>query len=250
VDGYGPTTYGDGFADVYDDWYADVSPPAQTAAFVAERVDGLVVELGSGTGRLAGPLLAAGAPVVGLDASLAMLRRSRDRHPPVPVVVADMAEQPFRPTCAGGVLLAFNTLFNLPDRVLQRHALRQAALLVAPHGVVIVEAFVPADDTDEDADVDDRVDVVRLESDLVVLRVSRTDRSAGTVSGHHVELRDGEPVRLRPWHLRFTGPAGLDALAATAGLALVERCADWTGAPFDERSHTHVSVYRATGTHH
>ena len=241
MDGYRPTTYGDGFADVYDEWYADVSPPAETAAFVADRVDGLVIELGSGTGRLAGPLSAAGVPVVGLDASTAMLDRSRRRHAGVPVVAADMAEQPFRPGVASGVLLAFNTLFNLPSSALQRRALQQAAAALRPGGVVVIEAFVPGAGA---AARSSHVDVVRLDADVVVLQVSRTDPADGTVSGHHVELRDGEPVRLRPWHLRFTDPDGVDQLAASAGLELVERLADWTGSVFGDASGTHVSVYR------
>ncbi len=244
MDGYRPTTYGDGFADVYDDWYTDISAPEETARFLAARIDGLVIELGSGTGRLAGPLREAGVLVVGLDASAAMLARSLRSHPGVPVVAADMAEQPFRAGVAAAVLVAFNTLFNLPTAALQRQALRQAAALVEPGGMVVIEAFVPAGDLADGNETADHVDVVRLDADLVVLRVSRTDPGEGTVSGHHVELRDGAPVRLRPWHLRFTDPTGLDALASSAGLELVERAADWSGAPFDDHSEVHVSVYR------
>ena len=244
MDGYGRSTYGDGFADVYDDWYADVTDPAATAAFVAGRVGGLVVELGSGTGRLAAPLRAAGVPVVGLDASDAMLRHSRRRDPGVPVVLADMAEPPIRPRSVAGVLVAFNTLFNLPTPAGQRAALRQVADALVDDGLAIVEAFVPGD---PDPSTRDRVDIARLDADSVVLRVSRTDHASGTVAGHHVELRDGAPVRLRPWHLCFTDPAGLDRLAESAGLELVERFGDWASTPFDDGCATHVSVYRPGG---
>ena len=259
VDGYGPATYGDAFADVYDDWYADVSPPEATAAFVVRRTTGVVVELGSGTGRLAAPLRALGVTVVGLDASEAMLRRSVLRDASLPVVVADMARHPFRAASAATVLIAFNTLFNLPTADLQVRALAGAASVLRPGGLVVVEAFVPS--TDEPADrpaddrpaddrpAEDRIDVVRLEADRVVLRISRTDHGAGTVSGQHVELRDGAPVRLRPWHLRFTDPDGLDQLARAAGLALHERFADWSETPFDEGSGSHVSVYRVPDRH-
>lgn len=241
MEGYRPTTYGDGFADVYDDWYGDVSPPGATARFVADRTTGPVLELGSGTGRLAGPLASHGVRVVGLDASTAMLDRSRATHPAVPVVVADMAEPPVRPGAVGAVLVAFNTLFNLPTRALQRRALDQARAAVRPDGAVIVEAFVPGDGAREGGD---RVEVARLHADVVVLRVSRTDPGTGVVSGHHVELRDGAPVRLRPWQLCFASPADLDRSATAAGLVPTERYADWDGAPFDDESTTHVTVYR------
>jgi SAM-dependent methyltransferase len=246
MEGYGPSTYGDAFADVYDDWYTELPPPTVTAEFVARRSTGLVVELGSGTGRLAGALGAAGLPVVGLDASTAMLRRSRHTHPHLPVVAADMAEQPFRRGVAGCVLVAFNTLFNLPTGAGQRAALHQAADLLAEGGAVVVEAFVPADLGDAGGG---HVDVVRSTDEVVVLSVSRTDPGRQTVWGHHVELRDGEPVRLRPWHVRFTDPDGVDALATSAGLELEARYGDWTGAPFDDRSTSHVSVYRHARRH-
>lgn len=244
MEGYRPTTYGDGFADVYDQWYGDITPPADTATFVAARARGLVIELGSGTGRLAGPLAARGVPVIGLDASEAMLRQSKVRARTVPVVAADMAEPPFRPGVASVVFVAFNTLFNLPSPALQRQALRHAAGLLAPGGSVIIEAFVPEGPTLDDASPRDHVDVVRLDADRVVLRVSRTDPNARTVSGHHIELRDNAPVRLRPWHLHYDDPAGLDRNAATAGLTCVERYQDWASTPFEDSSPTHVSVYR------
>ena len=78
MDGYGPGTYGDGFAAVYDDWYRDVSDAAATVAAIdtwagADRRP--IVELGVGTGRLAGPLARLGRSVIGIDASLAMITR-------------------------------------------------------------------------------------------------------------------------------------------------------------------------------
>ena len=32
--GFGPGTYGDAFADVYDEWYADISDVAATVAYL------------------------------------------------------------------------------------------------------------------------------------------------------------------------------------------------------------------------
>lgn len=245
MDGYRPTTYGDAFADVYDDWYADVSSPSETASFLRDRIDdpdGLVVELGSGTGRLASPIRATGLTVIGIDASIEMLRRSVALDRAVPVAAADMAEPPIRPGVAAAVLIAFNTLFNLPSRALQRAAIRRAAAMLRPGGFLVVEAFVPGEGASERSD---HVDVVRLDADSAVLRISRTDPEAGTVSGHHVELRNGEPVRLRPWHLHFTDPAGIDRLAESAGLALVERHGGWADEPFGSSSAIHVSVFSA-----
>ena len=77
-----PRAYGRSFADVYDAWYHDVSDLSGTLA-VVERFagDGPVVELGSGTGRLARPLADAGRQVVGVDASAEMHARLRAAMP-------------------------------------------------------------------------------------------------------------------------------------------------------------------------
>ena len=67
--------------------------------------------------------------------------------------------------------------------------------------------------------------------------------AAQTISGQHIEITEAG-VRLRPWLVRYASPAELDAMAAAAGLVLVERHADWHGAPFQDASDHHVSVYR------
>ena len=74
MEDYHPRTYGEAFADVYDEWYADVTDTAACVAAVARLAGGgPVLEMGAGTGRLALPLATAGADVWALDASRAML---------------------------------------------------------------------------------------------------------------------------------------------------------------------------------
>ena len=264
VEGLGPEAYGEAFADVYDDWYADVSDVDGTVAFVAERArraGGLpVLELGVGTGRLALPLAAAlagdGIGVRGLDASPAMVDRLRAKPGAdlVDVVVADMADVatavaarwPAAATSApappphGVVLVAFNTLFNLTSVEAQQRCLTGVAELLAPDGCLVVEAFVPA----ESPESRDAVTVRSMTADREVLSVSRADPDARRLQGQFVELVDGAPVRLRPWSLRYAPPDELDALAAGAGLVLAERWGGWRGEPFTDDDDVHVSVYR------
>lgn len=240
MEGYTSSSYGDRIADVYDSWYGDISPADATAAFVDEHTTGMILELGSGTGRLLAPLVGRGRSVIGLDTSVGMLARSVDAVRDAPVTAADMTAPPFAPATFGGVLVAFNTLFNVPSAEGQAAVFSSAAQLLEPGGCFIVETFVPVDGTG----TDDRVEVSRLEADRVILRVSCTDFDTGTVSGQYVDLVHGEPVTLRPWHLRFAPPDELDAMATAAGLVLVERVGGWDGRPFDVTSDVHVSVYR------
>ena len=71
-----------------------------------------------------------------------------------------------------------------------------------------------------------------------------TDPATQVVSGQFVELADGEPVRLRPYLLRYSQPSELDGWAIAAGLRLAERYADVERSPFTDDSPFHVTVYQ------
>ena len=60
MQGYDSTSYGTGFADVYDEWYADVTNVDATVRRMLDLAGpaGSIVELGVGTGRIAVPLAA------------------------------------------------------------------------------------------------------------------------------------------------------------------------------------------------
>ena len=147
--GYSASTYGDAFADVYDEWY----PAGADTAVVVEALrrlagGGPVLELGCGTGRLCLPLADAGLAVVGLDASAAMLARLR-RKPGadrLTLVEADMTDfevaTPPGPAPPGGpgaagfrlVFVAFNTFFNVASEEGQRACMRAVARHLQPGG--------------------------------------------------------------------------------------------------------------------
>jgi SAM-dependent methyltransferase len=258
VEGYGPETYGDRFADVYDDWYGEVSDVGATVAHVAALTGavggGPVLELGAGSGRLALPLAAAGLDVWALDASAAMVERLRAKPGAAAVhaVVGDMADLATLDAAGrdgpGGaaprfavVLCAFNTFFNLTSAAAQLACLRAVAARLAPGGRLVVEAFVPPPG-DEQAAAVGAVEPRHIGLDEVVLTVSRLDPAARTVTGQHVTLSEAG-VRLRPWVLHYVTPAGLDDLAAQAGLSLATRDGGWRGEPFTEASPAHVSSY-------
>jgi SAM-dependent methyltransferase len=254
VEGYRPSTYGDRFADVYDDWYGDVSDTGATvdrvAALAAEAGSGPVLELGAGSGRLAVPLAERGLTVWALDASAAMLARlaARPGGDRVVAVQGDMADLDLGPGAPPGfavVLCAFNTLFNLTDTDAQRRCLTRAGRVLAPGGRLVVEAFVPPPGGEDEAAVG-AVEPRHIGLDEVVLTVSRLDPAARTVTGQHVQITESG-VRLRPWVLHYAAPDELDALAAEAGLHLVERHAGWRGEPFTASSPVHVSTYARGG---
>jgi SAM-dependent methyltransferase len=242
MDDYGPETYGESFADVYDDWYGEVSDVEATVAGVAALADGgPVLELGVGTGRLAIPLAGTGLEVVGIDASAAMLGRlaAKPGGDRVRTIRADMAAPPVRPGHFAVAFAAFNTWFNLVDEDAQARAAASLASTLRPGGRVAIEGFVPP----VDGMTDGGVSVRDVATDRAVLTVSQHDQTAQRIRGQHVDI-SAAGIVMRPWMLHYRTPAQLDALFAAHGFALERRDAGWDGSPFDDRSDSHVSVYR------
>lgn len=244
MEGYDDATYGDRFADVYDDWYGDVTDVEACTALVTELAGAAgasapqVLELGVGTGRLAIPLAAA-VQVVGIDSSAAMLERlaAKPGGERVETVLGDMAAPPIGDRRFDVVLVAYNTLFNLIDPADQHRCLAAAAEHLAPGGSLLVEAFVP-----EPGRVASATTPRSITADRVVLSVSRSDPDRQEALGQYVDITEGG-IRLRPWHIRWSTPEQLDTMAAAAGLILAERWADWQRAPFGPDAAVHVSRY-------
>lgn len=259
--GYEPASYGDRFAEVYDDWYADVTDTDACVATVADlarqaassAADATtnpasavgsrprVLELGVGTGRLAIPLTSAGIDVTGVDVSQAMLTAmaAKPGGGDVRAVLGDMADPPVGDRRFHAVLIAYNTLFNLVEPGQQERCVARVARLLEPGGALVVEAFVP----DPDAGSGDAVTTRQVTADRVVLSVSRTDVGGSLAIGQYVDITE-QGIKLRPWQIRWSSPSQVDAMAVAAGLVAESRWSDWDRTPFGPDAPTHVSVYR------
>lgn len=247
MEGYQSSTYGDRFADVYDDWYGDITDAERCTEHLIGLVEhvggGPLLELGIGSGRLALPLVARGVEVHGIDASPGMLAllETKPGGRSIHATLGDMADLALvDPPPFAVVLVAFNTLFNLGTAAAQQQCLNRVAALLAPSGRLVIEAFVPRDDIDAASQA---VTPRQVTVDEVVLTVSQVDPDSQTITGQHIHVRESG-IRLRPWHLRYAGPDELDAMAEQAGLTLDTRCGGWRGEQFTSASGVHVSTYR------
>jgi SAM-dependent methyltransferase len=239
---YGASTYGDRIADVYDNWFQERMDPSGAVEFLAGLAGGgRALELGIGTGRVALPLAQRGVKVEGIDASEAMVAKLR--HKPggghIPVVVGDFADVAVEGTYHL-VYVPFNTFFALPSQADQIRCLGNVAAHLDEGGAFVIEAFVPDLTRYHNHQT---VTAKEVDSNAVVLDVSRHDPVTQTVQSSHVVLSDSG-VRLYPVSLRYAWPAELDAMALVAGLVLVDRFGDYDRRPFDANSTRHVSVYR------
>jgi SAM-dependent methyltransferase len=242
---YGPETYGDRIAPVYDSLYeADLDTDAAVDALVRLAGAGPVLELAIGTGRLAVPLAQRGVEVHGIDASREMVARLRAKPggADIPVTMGDFADVGVEGTYSL-VFVAFNTIFALLTQEDQVRCFANAAGRLGAGGRFVVEAFVP--DLAR-FDRGQRVGVTAVRLDGVDFEVSRHDAVAQRVDSQHVFVTEAG-TRLAPVCLRYAFPSELDLMARLAGLELQERWSDWSGTPFTSTSAHHVSVYALAG---
>lgn len=241
--GYDDASYGEGFADVYDDWYANITDVgASVATLTALAKGGRVLELGVGTGRLAIPLAAEGLDVYGVDISPAMLQRltAKPGSEAVHVSLGDMADDlPAGPFTLA--FIAYNTFWNLLTEARQRTCFKSVAQRLAVDGAFVVEAFVP-DPTLHDPP--SQVAVRSIAVDRVVLSVTIGTVDEQRAEGQFIDITEAGGVRLRPWSVRWVTVEQLDEMAADAGLALTDRWTAFDRSPFGPASTRHVSVYR------
>lgn len=240
---YDPTVYGAAVADVYDELYGDDFLDTEGAVRRLGELAGAgaILELGIGTGRLALPLSAGGRRVHGIDASAAMLDRLRGKPggSSISVTEGDFSEFSLSDRFSVAVL-AFNTVFALPDQDAQVRCFERVAAHLHPAGCFVVEAFVPNPARFQESQ---SIRLRAMTDGRVALDVARIDSATQFMYTTQVHLRDGG-VRLHAANHRYAWPAELDLMARLAGLGLEDRWEDWRGTPFTGTSPSHVSVYR------
>jgi SAM-dependent methyltransferase len=217
----------------------DVLDPA--VDFLARLAgSGPALELAVGTGRVAVPLAARGVPVTGIELSQPMVDRLRRKVPAeeLPVVTGDMATTTV-PGRFSLVYVVWNSIGNLRTQDEQVQCFRNAARHLSPGGRFVVELWVPG--------------IRRFPPGQVAVPFQVTDRHVGfdtydmvTQQGtsHHYRRRDDGSASYGSSNFRYIWPAECDLMARLAGLALEQRVADWSGAPFTSDSPSHVSVWR------
>jgi SAM-dependent methyltransferase len=240
---YGPSTYGERWAAIYDSFARLPTDTDATVEFLAGLAgEGPVLELGIGTGRVALPLAERGVEVHGIDASEAMVAKLREKPggARISVTMGDFADVG---TLVQGpyslVFVAFNTFFALLTQEDQIRCFQGVAQVLGIEGVFVIRAFVP-DPTFFDRG--SRVGVASLSTDETILDVAQLDQALQQVTAQHVMIRDGQ-ISTFPVKLRYAWPSELDLMARLAGMRLRERWGGWQREPFGSSSQNHVSVY-------
>ena len=244
MDGYDETTYGRFWAPYYDDMYPDVEEAVIDLLARHAGNPPRALELAIGTGRIAIPLKERGVEVSGIDASPEMVARLREK-PGGAAITVHMGD--FGAVDVEGtfplIYLTFNTIFGLSTQDEQVTCFRNVADRLEPGGRFILDCFVP--------------DVTRFDQYHTRLGVSSID----SLGAHTYEMTIYDPVTQRldshivrrgddgetvvlPIQIRFAWPSELDLMARLAGLELEDRFGWYDLRPFNERSSSHMSIYR------
>jgi SAM-dependent methyltransferase len=219
---YNPAAYGEGCAEFYDQIYPRCEP-GTIELLVALARGGKVLELGSGTGRVALPLTHEGVEVHGIEASRAMVANLRRKSGGalLPVTVGNFADV----SVTSDYSLIFsvvNTFLLLPSNEEQRRCFRNVARHLAPGGLFLLEIFETENETG-----------IRQTPETTDRSCKRSEQFVDTPNG----------LRLYAVEISSVTIPELDAMAAGAQLRLRDRWSNWKREPFQQASHRHISIY-------
>jgi SAM-dependent methyltransferase len=215
--------------------YDVIVPPAPCESFyrsLAHRVDGHVLELACGTGRLSVPLAQDGHRVIGLDNSAAMLRAARQKAGEAAVEI-EFIEADMRSFALGRefalVILSCNSLSHLVTNEELVGALRRISWHLAPGGLLAFDIVNPRLADLVRAGRSARLDVVQGGSGAAIEELLAYDPvSQVRVLQWHLTARD-ERRRTEEMRLRTIFPQELPLLLNAAGLELAARFGDFEG---------------------
>jgi SAM-dependent methyltransferase len=201
--------------------------------------EGAALEFAVGTGRVALPLAGRGVPVSGIELSIPMADRLRDKDDEqrIKVTVGNMAT-----TRVDGmfrlVYLVFNTIGLLTTQDQQVACFANAAAHLEPGGHFLIEVGVPdlrllppGEDARVFAHAPGYVGYDRY-TNLVAQQA---------VSHHFAAVESG--IREHKTPFRYVWPSELDLMARLAGMSLRNRWAWWDRSPFTGDSRSHISVW-------
>lgn len=239
----------DRFARFYDEDYRHYEDDVDAIVHLAQEMDGPVLELGCGTGRLLLPLTMTGLPLTGVDVSPALLERARQKLAAVPhgnqvkLVQADLRDLALAQRDFAFAFCTSNTLMHLADPAEQLAALKHAADHLRPEGLLMIDLFHP--DVARLAEVhglmeladqwtrDDGTEVLKWS----VRTVDFAEQLQETLFIYEEIAPDGTARRTRcPFTLRYLWRNEAELMLHQAGLQVEAVWGDFEGTPYDNQS--------------
>jgi SAM-dependent methyltransferase len=187
-----------------------------------------VLDLACGAGRHAAELEQAGARVVGLDLSPAMLHRARSRTQ-AHLVRGDMRRLPFRPGSFEVAVNLFTSFGYFRDDGEHGLVVRQVAEALAPGGRFMLD-YLNAEQVRRAL----RRDTEEIAELPTAVLIRRRFSEEGRYVVKEIEMRDeGRSFQER---VRLFTAAELTTLLEVNGFRVVDRFGDYDGQPFNAQS--------------
>lgn len=213
---------------------------------LAGRAGGPVLELGCGTGRVSIPMAKAGARVVGLDRSAAMLARARTRARrsklagSLCLVRGDVRALPFAAAAFPLVAAPYGILQSLLDDATLDAALASAHRVLAPGGTFGIDLVSDLASWDEyERRVKLRGPAGRSGARITLIESVRQERRRGvTAFDQEFVERRGAHVRSHRFSLAFrtVSVEGMAARLERHGFRVAAVLGDYDGRPWDPRA--------------
>lgn len=195
-----------------------------------------VLDLACGAGRHAAALERAGARVIGLDLSPAMLLRAQ-RRVAAPLVRGDMRRLPFRTGSFGLVVNLFTSFGYFRSDEEHGRVMREVADVLVPGGRFVID-YLNADQVRRTM----RRDSDQMQQHDAAAQVKRRFSEEGLYVVKEIELRAEN--RSFQERVRLFTPAELEGLLTAAALDVVGRFGDYEGGALGSDSPRAILVAR------
>lgn len=237
--------------DIYDLENQEFEPDGSFFLDFARQLQGPVLELGCGTGRVTIPLAQRGVDMTGLDVVPAMIERARQKAGALPIrwVVADARS--FQLGRSFRLIFETGSVFqHLLTRLDQEAFLARVREHLEQDGRFIVTLIFPH--VDLLASVETEQEWFTYENHAgQEIRVSGTEYydpvrqvKLETAYRRWVDDQDREILKVAPLSLRYIFPQEMEALLHYNGFQVVERFGDWDKSPLAGDSRLIILVCR------
>ncbi|MHB8627366.1 MAG: class I SAM-dependent methyltransferase [Aggregatilineales bacterium] len=238
----------DTIARYYDPENDDVVDDLALYSELADEIDGLILDVGCGTGRVTFHLATEGHQVHGIDRSPEMLARARrkqaqrsDLRERCTLIEGDILTDPL-PAYYDLIILPYNTFMHLHAEGEQQRTLERLAHVLSDGGRLVIdvpnagEAFA----SEHDGALTLERTFTEPETGHLVMQqaVTRLDRTEQLqyISWIYDEIDANNIVHrtVAPLTLRYVFPREMDLMLAVAGLRRIERYGDYDQSAFED----------------
>ena len=238
---------------IYDFENKDFEPDGPFYLSLAQKVNGSVLELGCGTGRVTIPLAQKGIDMTGLDIVPGMLAHAQEKARDLPIQWIEADIRDFHIGKQYELIYTAGSVFqHLVERKEQEMMLACVREHLSPDGLFVVDLLFPSRSALEDAEEQDWFTYQGKEGQTV--RVTGTDKYDPVRQIKHETAyrhwRDGggrEIVKRARFSLRIIYPQEAEALLQYNGYSVIHRYGGWDRSSLTAESQNMIYVCQRNG---